>query len=296
MADYERPNAQVVDGVVHVRASAAGSCQVALLWDMQASEGLIDSRPSPPPPQMVEAMEDSKSLEEQAIDLLRDYMTRQDEAVVITSNQQTASYVADDFVISGTPDAYSSDGIIYEIKCMGPDTYRQFVDGGVWEKYLMQCGAYELIEGMPVELVVFEKVKGALTGQFEIIPVDSEWSNKVFKRVMDLAKVDLREYQTCTGDSEWCPWTEWHTRPQLESECVQAYNEWQELKEAIATLTVEMNEKKAVVEQAVKELGGKAGIETSDGEIKLTWVETHVKEKQPREYDRKYLNVSKPKK
>ena len=291
VADYSRPNAQMVEGRgLVVRASAVGRCQTQLVWDIQSSMGLLDHAPSPPPIQMQEAMDESAALEQQAIDLLSDNNHAPIMAVSTTLERQ----VAPDMWLTGTPDA--TDGTnIWEIKCMGGKLYEEFIEGEPWDSYYMQCGSYALLTGKPVYLAIFEKHQGGLTGKWFVREVPFKWQEQVLAAMNELNQVDLNADHTCPGQSGWCPWESRHSRPALNHQATSAYLKWQQTKAEVAMLTKRLNEQKAIVESFVQDQGGKCQVQTSDGLVKLTWVETHIVEDKPREYDRKYLNVSKPK-
>ena len=115
-------------------------------------------------------------------------------------------------------------------------------------------------------------------------------------RAEHLLQYDLSQEYDCTGDSDWCPWAEKHTRPAVSDEARDWFRKWQSHKQAAEAEQKLADEFKSKVIAEVREKGGKCVISTSDGEVKLTWVETHVVEEKPREYTRRYLNVSKPKK
>jgi len=288
---YSRPNAQRVDGKIHVRASSLGHCDVALAWDLQHQMGMLGNvKPLPPPPPMQQAMDDSSSLEEQAIDILRDAYP--DTALI--SNEEVFSKEVGDVVVTGTPDVLTTHQV-FEVKCMGKATYQKFKEDTIWETYLTQGGAYNLLTGLPVTMAIFEKHEGALTGEYFEQPLAAEWSYVAEQAAKHLADMDLEQAIKCPGESDWCPWSELHSRPECEEWVKTALDTIKTMTEGRTVLDDEIREEKERIAAHIRELGGTAQLTTKDGVHKFKWVETHVIEKKPREYDKKYLHHSKPK-
>lgn len=334
--DRDRPPAvyrQRTDCLV-LRASSLGNCPVALayhaLW-MAGSDAIgvtIPGRPAGPPPQMLEEMKISASLEDQARDLFRDQQKTVAEPVeegwtklIFLDPQGEPPLRIAGLILSGTPDGVLQFGdrdVIQEIKCLGTRTFEQFVailsepevttiencGSKLLAKYLWQLGAYNLLHHSRgtfsnMELLLAEKVNGQLTGRVATflshtdftVPSSDEVMDRVNQIITTMLEVAAEpEGAHCAGTGDWCPWEHLHQRPLLiggrRLELLDA------LKERSKMAEKEYRQLYDEIAAEVRDLGGKAEY---NGTL-LTWVESHVKEKQPREYDRKYLKITRPKK
>lgn len=348
-----RPHAHVLpdDGTLTVRASAIADCPAALTMAALAASGLEefgDLRPEPPPPWIQEHMDDSASLEAEALDLFADRMAiprrlPRQKAEGLTRRGVASwherfghSLVGADWqddgpnrlVTSGNTDGIMvwSEGAseqLVEIKVVGKGTfeYVHAVDvlnvglpglPDLLNKYIWQVSVYAHMglpadarfrfeqRRRPMNLVFCEKDKGSLTGQMKVfstfngkldlIPADS--IREQLKLVHQLVKASLDSGMppSCTGGSDWCQFSELHARPEIRPgkklELLLA------LKEQRKKIELRIKDIDRQLIEEVQEVGGKAV--TPDG-TKLTYVTQHVKEKEPREYDRTFLKITPPK-
>ena len=291
MADYQRASAAVVDGVFTLRTSALGGCPAGLRAE---SEGRVPKL-NAPPPRMQKAMDDSSDLEEHAIDIIRDETPN----LKIVSNHETVlrGMPSIGAALTSTPDAYAvgvaGNHRAIEVKCMAPSTYEEWDEDDystVWEKYRWQVAGETYVTRLPTDLWVFEKKDGGLTGAFKCWPAQVQYDFSeidVFTRVENI----MNAPDECPGQGEWCPYESFHSRPKVH--VAQLLTQRDELRDRIADLSSRLSDINDQLAKEVKAVGGKAICETSTGDYLLSWVDTHVVEKKPREYDRRYLAVNK---
>ena len=291
--DRERPSAVLDDdGMLHVRASAWGGCLNALAYVAGGGERTA------PPEFLQQAMDESGSLEDQAMALVADDQNWDSDY----HHPDYGSFTLGSVVLEGGTDFEHGDGFMVEIKTVGEKLYDELLEQfqkswdqrtGLAVKYTWQLAAYRTIYELPMRLGLAEKDRHGLTGRATAIedtrpPTGAD----VIDRIKELkALVDADELQ-CDGQSGWCE-AEMLCKPEpvvldvdidlnlisaLKAKAVAAADAHREAQDALAA--------------KVREAGGRAV--TPEGH-KMTWVETHVVEKKPREYDRRYLKITRNK-
>lgn len=294
---YSRPNVAKVEGKYRFRSSAIGGCAVSLAWDLRESIGLDSDLPEQKSfPQNVQiAMDESSALESHVFDLLSDNGWNIEEC-------QDPQFVEfGDCVLEGTVDGRDAEGLFYaEIKTVGTNLYDEIKKSEDLEwhecpplvqKYRWQVASYNLIYGgAPIYLFVAEKKNGALTGNFYVqqwgdisLPDKREIVDKMALVIEAASQDDLR----CVG-GELCKWDDRHSRPSVDAKKQLTLLRYAE--DRAKQANEEVRKLKEEISSKVQNVGGVAEC----AGVKLTWVSTHVVEKKPREYDRKYLKITWP--
>lgn len=291
---YARPNVMLDDGKVRFRASAVGGCPVALAWDLRDSRGYdIDLPGQNGFPENVQiAMDESSALESHTLDLLNDGGWNLTECQEPNNRE-----FAGGMVLEGTVDAITDKGELVEIKTVGDSLYAELQKSSdldwrdcssLAQKYRWQVASYRLIYDKPVHLAVAKKKNGALTGEFFVIDSESmsiPSKDDLVTRMSEVIELAGQKDLSCTG-GELCKWENRHSRPTVD---VGADLTLLRIQEAtVKQINADIRELREKISAAVRDVGGKA---ECNG-VKLTWVETHVVEKKPREYDRNYLKIT----
>ena len=302
---YNRPNVGENDGAVEFRASSLGNCMIGLAWDLRASRGEDKELAGPVgiPPRVQEAMYESSALERQSLDLLADKYTHLNMVELQVPVSKKWLGVHGLVRLMGTADAMKGDGsVIIEIKTVGAKLYEDLLASRdkAWQecsplvrKYRWQAGAYRVIYDRTVKLAIVKKAKGGLTGDMFMFTPDLPTLDEILGRMNGVVNLASMGELSCTGGDGLCKWEARHHRPQ-----VQMATELMELRKLEAEakdLSFRIKELKGAIAEEVRATGGKAEVTTTEGTWKLAWVETHVVEKEPREYDRKYLSIRGPK-
>lgn len=306
---YNRPNVADVGGAVEFRASSLGNCMIGLAWDLRASRGLDKELAGPVgiPARVQEAMDESSALERQALDLLADRYPHLDlvelqlpfSKLLVNPNDLTGPKAR----LRGTADAMTGNNLtIVEIKTVGEKLFHELeaTRGTPWQdcpplvkKYRWQVGGYRLLYDRLVQLAVVKKNKGGLTGETFIFTPDAPNPIQIMERMFGVIKLADMGELSCTGGDGLCKWEARHHRPQVQMAV--ELMELRKLEAEAKDLAFRIKNLRGEIAEEVKANGGKAQVVTTEGTWKLAWVETHVKEKEPREYDRKYLSISGPK-
>jgi hypothetical protein len=296
--DRDRGSATFSLGTAVIRASALGNCVQALQWSLQAATGSQPAERVGPPPMMQVAMEESADLESDVLEKLKR------PGVHITDPSTRAAYL-NGVIVTGTTDALeiTKEARLLEVKTVGsalfeklPAVLRSDPDSlfhpkhPLGEKYRWQATAYELLYRHPLDFILHLKADGELVGEPLRI---SDWvrvPRSIVAEKLRLILDDWDEEISCTGKGDWCEWENMHQLPVLSIQ--DKVNELLELQMDAKQLQAQIVDMKAVISHDVREMGGRAVTEKG---TKLTWVETHVREENPREYDRKYLKITPPK-
>ena len=291
--DRDRPSAVLdEDGVLHVRASAWGGCLNALAYVAKGGER------TPPPEFLQQAMDESGSLEDMAMALVADDQSWNSDYW----HPDYGTYQLGNVVLEGGTDFEHAGGFMVEIKTVSEKLYDELLAEfqkpwekrtGLAVKYTWQLAAYQQIYGKPLRLGLAQKDKHGLTGRATAIedtrrPTGAD----VVERTQELMALVESDGLKCDGQSGWCE-AELLCKPEpvvldvdidlnlisaLKAKAVAAADAHREAQDALA--------------EKVREAGGRA---VTPAGHKMTWVETHVVEKKPREYDRRYLKITRNK-
>ena len=296
---YSRPNVMAdEEGHIRFRSSALGGCETSLAWDLRESKGFDSDLPGQTPfPQNVQiAMDESSALESHVFDLLADGNWP------LIECQEPVSREFGNLVLEGTVDGMAEHGEYFvEIKTVGESLFNEILSSSdkPWQecsplvqKYRWQVGCYHLLYGKPIHLAVALKKNGKLDGSFHVmewgdfsVPSKQEIVDKM-STIVELA-LEGDEPLRCTG-GELCKWQDRHSRPEIEVGKQLTLLRIQE--EMAKSVNEEVRQLREEIAELVQSVGGKAECQG----VKLTWVQTHVVEKKPREYDRNYLKITWP--
>ena len=285
--DRDRRSASLDGDGLIVRASALGMCPVALAWVAKGGEE------TPPPSFVQAAMDESSSLEQAAMESLADQWDLGEWGGAVPSATN-----GKELVLEGCTDyATENEGMI-EVKTVAESTYNDLVKqmglspedrNGLAAKYTWQMSAYRVMYGQNVALGLVEKNNYGLTGRNDLLTPVLYTAEAVWDRLRHVKELAEGDELQCDGTSGWCV-AETLCKPEpVELDVDLDVNLITTLKARADAAAAELREAKAGLEEQVRAAGGRAI--TPKG-TKLTWVETHVVEKKPREYDRKYLKIT----